>query len=136
MMKFRGLSKSYLLSKSFIETTGKISRYIMQISVKRGLKSEASRILKFQRLVVSYIVKLGSEDKRQRLVLLSSITTSIVLVILFLFGAISTNVFRGEVAYTQVDMAAGSIFVFVLTMIISLSLWPKVIDWLEIHKKN
>lgn len=126
MMKFRGLSKSYLLSKSFIETTGKISRYIMQISVKRGLKSEASRILKFQRLVVSYIVKLGSEDKRQRLVLLSSITTSIVLVILFLFGAISTNVFRGEVAYTQVDMAAGSIFVFVLTMIISLSLWPKV----------
>ena len=53
------------------------------------------------------------------------------LVILFLFGAISTNALREEVAYTQVDMAAGSIFVFVITMIISLSLWPKVMDWLE-----
>ena len=85
---------------------------------------------------MSYMVKFGSRDNRPRLVLLSSIATSIVLVILFLFGAISTNVFRGEVAYTQVDMAAGSIFVFVITMIISLSLWPKVMDWLEKKDKN
>ena len=82
------------------------------------------------------MVKFGSRDNRPRLVLLSSIATSIVLVILFLFGAISTNALRGEVAYTQVDMAAGSIFVFVITMIISLSLWPKVMDWLEKEDKN
>jgi hypothetical protein len=69
-------------------------------------------------------------------VLLASIVTSIVLVIFFLFGAISTNVIRGGAAYTQVDIVAGSIFVLVITMIISLSLWPKVIDWLEIHKRN
>jgi membrane protein YdbS with pleckstrin-like domain len=82
------------------------------------------------------MVKIGSKDNRPRLVLISSIATSIVLVILFLFGAISTNVLRGGFAYTQVDMAAGSIFVFVITMIISLSLWPKVMDWLENRKKN
>lgn len=82
------------------------------------------------------MVKFGSRDNRPRLVLLSSISTSIVLVILFLFGAISTNALREEVAYTQVDMAAGSIFVFVITMIISLSLWSKVMDWLEKKDKN
>lgn len=82
------------------------------------------------------MVKFGSRDNRPRSVLLSSISTSIVLVILFLFGAISTNALREEVAYTQVDMAAGSIFVFVITMIISLSLWSKVMDWLEKKDKN
>ena len=82
------------------------------------------------------MVKSTSEDDRQRLVLLTSIVMSIVLVIFFLFGAISTNAIRGGVAYTQVDMIAGSIFVLVLTMIISLSLWPKVLDWLDKRKKN
>lgn len=82
------------------------------------------------------MVKSISENDRQRLVLLTSIVTSIVLVIFFLFGAISTNLIRGGMAYTQVDMTAGSIFVLVLTMIISLSLWPKVMDWLEKRKKN
>ncbi len=82
------------------------------------------------------MVKFGSRDNRPRSVLLSSISTSIVLVILFLFGAISINALREEVAYTQVDMAAGSIFVFVITMIISLSLWPKAMDWLEKKDKN
>lgn len=76
------------------------------------------------------MVKSVSEGNNNRLVLLTSIATSLVLVIFFLFGAISANVIRGGVAYTQVDMTAGSIFVFVLTMIISLSLWPKIIDWL------
>ena len=84
---------------------------------------------------VSYMVKSGSRDNRPRVVLLSSIATSIVLVILFLFGAFLTNISRGEVAYTQVDMAAGSIFVFVITMIISLSLWPRIVDWLESREK-
>lgn len=82
------------------------------------------------------MVKFGSKDSRPRLVLLSSIATSLVLLILFLFGAISTNALRGGLAYTQVDMAAGSIFVFVITMIISLSLWPRVMDWLEKQEKG
>jgi hypothetical protein len=82
------------------------------------------------------MVKIGSKDNRPMLVLISSIATSIVLVILFIFGAISTNVLRGGFAYTQVDMAAGSIFVFVITIIISLSLWPKAMDWLESRGKS
>ena len=82
------------------------------------------------------MVKSVYEINRPRLVLLGSIVTSILLIIFFLLGAISTNVIRGGAAYTQVDMIAGSIFVFVITMIISLSLWPKVMHWLEIHKKN
>ena len=86
--------------------------------------------------MVSCMVKFGSTDKRPRLVFLSSIATSMVLVSLFLFGALLINVSRGETAYTQVDMAAGSIFVFVITMIISLSLWPKVMDRLENRAKS
>jgi hypothetical protein len=82
------------------------------------------------------MVKYRYVGNRPRSVLLASIVTSIVLVIFFLFGAISTNVTRGEAAYTQVDIVAGSIFVLVITMIISLSLWPKIMDWLEIHKRN
>ena len=82
------------------------------------------------------MVKPDSKENRPRLVLISSIATSIVLVILFLFGTISTNALKGGSAYTQVDMAAGSIFVFVITMIISLSLWPRIMDWLEMREKS
>ena len=72
------------------------------------------------------MVKIGSTDNRPRIVFLLSLATSIVLVILFLSGALLTNISRGEMAYTRVDMAAGSIFVFVITMIISLSSGPEL----------
>jgi hypothetical protein len=100
------------------------------------LKVRFSGILNTWLLLVNYMVKFGSKDKRTRVVLLSSIATSIVLMNLFLFGALLTNMYLGETAYTLVDIAAGSIFVFVITMIISLSLWPKVIDWLESRETN
>lgn len=74
------------------------------------------------------MVKPESEEKKSRTVLFSSLATSTILVILFLSGAFFTNSVRGEMAYSQVDMAAGSIFVFVITMIISLSLWPRILD--------
>ncbi|MDD3246637.1 MAG: hypothetical protein PHF18_07290 [Methanosarcina sp.] len=82
------------------------------------------------------MVKFGSKDKRARVVLLSSIATSLVLMNLFLLGTLLSNLYRGDVAYTLVDSAAGSIFVFVITTIISLSLWPKVIDWFESRETN
>jgi hypothetical protein len=82
------------------------------------------------------MVKLRSQNNRPRSVLLSSIITSILLAVFFLFGAISINIFRGKMAYTQIDMAAGSFFVFAITFIISLSLWPKAMDWLEKRKKS
>ncbi|AKB79480.1 hypothetical protein MSHOH_2997 [Methanosarcina horonobensis HB-1 = JCM 15518] len=77
------------------------------------------------------MVKFGSKDKRSRVVLISSIATSAALVNLFLLGALLANMYQGEAAYTLVDITAGSIFVFVISLIISLSLWPRIIDWLE-----
>ncbi|MCO5382837.1 MAG: hypothetical protein NHB15_12710 [Methanosarcina barkeri] len=82
------------------------------------------------------MVKFESTENRPRVVFLSSITISVVLGSLFLFGALLVNLSRGETAYTQVDMAAGSIFVFVITMIISLSLLPKVTEKLENRAKS
>ena len=82
------------------------------------------------------MAKFISAENRPRVVFLSSVATSIVLVSLFLFGALLINLSRNEAAYTQVDIAAGSIFVFVITMIISLSLWPRVMERLESGKKS
>lgn len=82
------------------------------------------------------MVKFGSTDSKQRIVFLLSLVTSIVLVILFLSGSMLTNISIGEIAYTHVDMVAGSIFVFVLSMIISLSLWPKIADWIESKEQD
>lgn len=81
------------------------------------------------------MVETISKDKRARFVFISSIAISIVLVCFFLLESFLTNVSRGEVAYTRVDMAAGSIFVFVLTMIISLSLLPKIMDWHDSRRR-
>lgn len=82
------------------------------------------------------MAEYGSTDKRSRIVFLLSLVTSILLVVLFLSGALLTNASRGEMTYTRVDMAAGSIFVFVISMIISLSLWPRIADWLEKTEEN
>jgi len=82
------------------------------------------------------MVKFGSTDNKPKVVLLLSLASSIVLDVLFLSGALLTNVSRGETAYTHVDMAAGSIFVFVISMIISLSLWPRITEWIENRETN
>ncbi len=82
------------------------------------------------------MVNFGSTDNRPKVVLLLSLATSVMLDIIFLSGALLINISRGETAYTQVDMAAGSIFVFVISMIISLSLWPRVADWVENRETN
>lgn len=82
------------------------------------------------------MVKFGSTNNKPKVVLLLSLSTSIVLDVLFLSGALLTNVSRGETAYTHVDMAAGSIFVFVISMIISLSLWPRITEWIENRETN
>lgn len=82
------------------------------------------------------MVNFGSTDNRPKVVLLLSLATSVIIDIIFLSGALLTNISRGETAYTHVDMAAGSIFVFVISMIISLSLWPRVADWVENRETN
>ncbi|WP_410509183.1 hypothetical protein RSJ42_02650 [Methanosarcina hadiensis] len=77
------------------------------------------------------MVKFESKELRDRAVLLSSIATSIVLMGLFLLGALLINTYAEEAGYTPVDIIAGCIFVFLITLIISLSLWPRVMDRLE-----
>lgn len=81
------------------------------------------------------MVDTETRNKRARFVFYSSITTSVILMIFFLLGSFLTNISRGEMVYTRVDMVAGSIFVFVLAMIISLSLLPKIMDWREGREK-
>lgn len=46
------------------------------------------------------MVTFGSADNRPKVVLLLSLATSIVLDIIFLSGALLTNISRGEIAYT------------------------------------
>ncbi len=82
------------------------------------------------------MVKFGSTANRSRIMFLLSTATSLLLVVIFLSGAFLSNISRGEIAYTQVDVAEGSIFVFVITMIISLLLWPRIADWLENREKD
>jgi len=100
------------------------------------LKVKFSEIPDTQLLMVNYMVKFGSKDKRTRLVFISSVATSLVLMNLFLLGTLLANLYQGEASYTMVDIAAGSIFVLVITMIISLSLWPRIIDRLESREKK
>ncbi|HII81399.1 MAG TPA: hypothetical protein HA261_13685 [Methanosarcina sp.] len=82
------------------------------------------------------MVRFESKDKRNRVVLFLSIATSIVLMNFFLLGALLSNMYAGEASYTMVDIVSGCIFVFFITMIISLSLWPKAMDWLESREKT
>lgn len=82
-----------------------------------------------------HMVEFESKDNRNRVVLLSSIATSVVLMNIFLLGALLVNMYAVEAAYTLVDIIAGCIFVFFITMIISLSLWPKIMDWLDSREK-
>lgn len=77
------------------------------------------------------MVKFKSKEKRNRAVLFSSVATSTVVMGLFLIGALLVNMYAREAAYTLVDIIAGCIFVFFIAMIISLSLWPRIMDRLE-----
>lgn len=81
------------------------------------------------------MAKIESKDKKARFVFYSSVASSVILTIFFLLVSFLTNVSRDEAAYTRVDVIAGSIFVFILSMIISLSLLPKIMDWRESREK-
>ena len=59
--------------------------------------------------------------------LAASIATSIVIVLIFYIlaaGKVSTN----PEMYKPVDMYAGMVYVFVLSMIVSASIWPGIIE--------
>lgn len=59
--------------------------------------------------------------------LVASIATSIIIVLLFYFlaaGKVSTT----PEMYKPIDMYAGMVYVFVLSMIVSASIWPGIIE--------
>lgn len=60
--------------------------------------------------------------------LIASILSSLVLVIIFAGLALTVNGSRIVPLYTEVDIIAGMVFVFVLSMIVSASLWPEIIE--------
>ena len=60
--------------------------------------------------------------------LIASIVSSIVIVAIFLALALLKNSSRALPLYTNVDIIAGMIFVFILSMIVSASIWPGIIE--------
>lgn len=66
--------------------------------------------------------------RKGKYTLIASLVTSALLVILFAVLSVAVNSSRVIPLYSQVDIIAGMIFVFVLSMIVSASVWPAVID--------
>jgi hypothetical protein len=60
--------------------------------------------------------------------LIASIVSSIVIVGVFLALALLKNSSQEIPLYTNVDIIAGMIFVFILSMIVSASIWPGIIE--------
>jgi len=60
--------------------------------------------------------------------LMASIASSIVIVVVFFALALLKNSSRATPLYTDVDIIAGMIFVFILSMIVSASIWPGIIE--------
>ena len=68
------------------------------------------------------------KGKTGRYSLIASIVSSIVIVVIFLVLALLKNSGRTIPLYTDVDIMAGMIFVFILSMIVSASIWPGIIE--------
>jgi hypothetical protein len=72
-------------------------------------------------------------DKTGKYILIASIASSIVIVVAFLVVALQKDLGMTIPLYTDVDIMGGMIFVFILSIIISISIWP---DILEKHMKK
>lgn len=60
--------------------------------------------------------------------LIASIVSSTMIVVVFLVLALLKNSSRAIPLYTDVDIIAGMIFVFILSMIVSASIWPAIVE--------
>jgi uncharacterized membrane protein len=68
------------------------------------------------------------KSKTGKYSLIASIASSIVIVVIFLALSLLKNSSRAIPLYTDVDIMAGMIFVFILSMIVSASIWPGIIE--------
>jgi len=69
-----------------------------------------------------------SSNNKGKYSLIASILSSLLLVIIFVVLAVTVNGSRAVPLYSQVDIVAGMVFVFVLSMIVSASVWPEIIE--------
>ena len=60
--------------------------------------------------------------------LIASVVSSVALSAIFVLLAVLKNSGMVEPLYTQVDIAAGAVFVFILSMIVSASIWPNIVE--------
>ncbi|MCK5486833.1 MAG: hypothetical protein KAI86_11510 [Desulfobacterales bacterium] len=60
--------------------------------------------------------------------LIASIASSVALSVVFVLLAILKNSGMATPLYTQVDITAGAVFVFILSMIVSASVWPNIVE--------
>ncbi len=60
--------------------------------------------------------------------LIASVVSSVALSVVSVLLAVLKNSGMVEPLYTQVDIAAGAVFVFILSMIISASIWPNIVE--------
>lgn len=67
-------------------------------------------------------------SNKGRYALVASLVSSLLLVIAFASLSLLVNSSRTVPLYSQVDIIAGMAFVFVLSMIVSASFWPGIIE--------
>ncbi|WP_406655511.1 hypothetical protein V7O62_06900 [Methanolobus sp. ZRKC2] len=67
-------------------------------------------------------------SKKGKYALIASLVSSLLLVIIFAALSLIVNSSRIIPLYSQVDIIAGMVFVFVLSMIVSASVWPAIIE--------
>lgn len=60
--------------------------------------------------------------------LVASFVTSIVITGIFTFLAFFKNNAGSSLMYTEVDIIGGALFVFLLAIIVSVSIWPGIIE--------
>jgi len=68
------------------------------------------------------------KDKTGKYSLIGSIISSLVVVGIFLGLSLFKNSGRAIPLYTNVDIMAGMLFVFILSIIVSASIWPGIVE--------
>ncbi|MDK2827017.1 MAG: hypothetical protein PWQ44_2197 [Methanolobus sp.] len=67
-------------------------------------------------------------ENKGKYAFIASVASSLVLVVIFSLLSFAVNGSRDVPLYSQVDIIAGMIFVFMLSMIVSASVWPGIIE--------
>ncbi len=70
----------------------------------------------------------NSDSNLGKYTMIASLLSSLILVGLFALLSVVVNSSRDIELYSQVDIIAGMVFVFVLSMIVSASVWPALIE--------